>query len=44
MQNVLADLAVETDAAIALTLRLARTFEADASDAERRLRAWQRRH
>jgi putative acyl-CoA dehydrogenase len=35
MQNVLADLAVETEAAIALTLRLARTFEADASDAER---------
>jgi putative acyl-CoA dehydrogenase len=37
MQNVLADLAVETEAAIALTLRLARTFEADASDAERAL-------
>jgi putative acyl-CoA dehydrogenase len=37
MQNVLADLAVETEAAIALTLRLARTFEADASDAERSL-------
>jgi putative acyl-CoA dehydrogenase len=32
---VLADLAVETEAAIALTLRLARTFEADASDGER---------
>jgi putative acyl-CoA dehydrogenase len=37
MQNVLADLAVETEAAIALTLRLARTFEAEASDAERAL-------
>ncbi len=37
MQNVLADLAIETEAAIALTLRLARTFEADASDAERAL-------
>jgi putative acyl-CoA dehydrogenase len=37
MQNVLADLAVETEAAIALTLRLARTFEADAGDAERAL-------
>jgi putative acyl-CoA dehydrogenase len=37
MQNVLADLAVETEAAIVLTLRLARTFEADASDAERAL-------
>jgi putative acyl-CoA dehydrogenase len=37
MQNVLADLAVETEAAIALTLRLARTFEAGASDAERAL-------
>ena len=35
MQNVLADLTVETEAAIALTLRLARTFEADASEAER---------
>jgi len=37
MQNVLADLTVETEAAIALTLRLARTFEAGASDAERAL-------
>ena len=37
MQNVLADLAVETEAAIAVTLRLARTFEADASEAERAL-------
>ena len=37
MQNVLADLAVETEAAIAMTLRLARTFEADASDAEQAL-------
>jgi putative acyl-CoA dehydrogenase len=37
MQNVLADLAIETEAAIALTLRLARTFEADASESERAL-------
>ena len=37
MQNVLADLAVETEAAIALTLRLARTFEADAGEDERAL-------
>jgi putative acyl-CoA dehydrogenase len=37
MQNVLADLAVETEAAILLTMRLARCFEADAGDAERAL-------
>jgi putative acyl-CoA dehydrogenase len=37
MQNVLADLAIETEAAIALTLRLARTFEADAGESERAL-------
>jgi putative acyl-CoA dehydrogenase len=37
MQNVLADLAVETEAAIVLTLRLARTFEADAGEDERAL-------
>jgi len=37
MQNVLADLAVETEAAIALTLRLARTFEAGAGEDERAL-------
>ncbi len=37
MQNVLADLCVETEAAIVLTMRLARCFEADAGDAERAL-------
>ncbi len=37
MQNVLADLAIETEAAIMLTLRLARTFEADASESDRAL-------
>jgi len=34
MRNVLADLALESEAATALALRLARTFEADASPAE----------
>ncbi len=37
MQNVLADLAVESEAALALVMRLARAFEAGASDAERAL-------
>ena len=37
MQNVLADLVVETEAAMVLTLRLARMFEAGANDAERAL-------
>jgi putative acyl-CoA dehydrogenase len=37
MQNVLADLLVETEAAIALVLRLARMFEHDASPDERAL-------
>jgi putative acyl-CoA dehydrogenase len=35
MQNVLADIVLEADASTALALRLARTFEADAPDAER---------
>jgi putative acyl-CoA dehydrogenase len=34
MQNVLADLALESEAATALALRLARAFEADAPEAE----------
>ena len=34
MQNVLADLVLESDAATALVLRLARSFDADASDSE----------
>ena len=37
MRNVLADLALESEAATALALRLARTFEADAGPAERAL-------
>jgi putative acyl-CoA dehydrogenase len=37
MQNVLADLAVESEAALALAMRLARAFESDAGDAERAL-------
>ena len=37
MRNVLADLALESEAATALALRLARTFEADAEPAERAL-------
>jgi len=37
MQNVLADLALEVEAATALALRLARAFEADAPEAERAL-------
>ncbi len=40
MQQVLADLALETEAALALMLRLARAFEANASDPVER--AWQR--
>src|SRR6185369_7454243 len=38
MQNVLADLALESEAATALSLRLARTYEADASAHELALR------
>ncbi len=37
MRNVLADLALEVEAATALALRLARAFEADAPEAERAL-------
>ncbi len=37
MQNVLADLALEVEAATALALRLARAFEADAPESERAL-------
>ena len=37
MQNVLADLSVESEAATALALRLARTFEADATQTEKAL-------
>jgi putative acyl-CoA dehydrogenase len=37
MQNVLADLALESEAATALALRLARAFEANASEADRAL-------
>jgi len=37
MQNVLADLVLEAEAAIALALRLARTFEADAGPEDRAL-------
>ena len=37
MTNVLADLALEVEAAIALAMRLARAFEADASEADRLL-------
>jgi putative acyl-CoA dehydrogenase len=37
MQNVLADLVLEAEAATALALRLARTFEADASPEDRAL-------
>ncbi|HVF64409.1 MAG TPA: isovaleryl-CoA dehydrogenase [Casimicrobiaceae bacterium] len=35
MQNVLADLALESEAATTLVMRLARTFESNATDAER---------
>jgi putative acyl-CoA dehydrogenase len=37
MQNVLADLLVESEASTALALRLARTFEADATESEKAL-------
>ncbi len=37
MQNVLADLALESEAALALSFRLARAFEADAGESERAL-------
>ena len=37
MQNVLADLALESEAALALAMRLARAFESDAGETERAL-------